>query len=157
MNHPLLSIKGRSGRVELYPSRVTIKRKGFFAKMSHGWTKGEKEIFLCDITAIQIKKPGWVEGYIKFILPGTLERRGGVRAAQTDENTVTFFTRKKYETALKIKEQIDKIKMSPAAPISNPQPLHALDELKKWKELLDMKAISIEEYNEIKQKYLRLR
>lgn len=90
-NSMLCILKGVNGQVELYGNRIVITRKGALAKMTHGFFKGEKEIFLDQISSIQLKKGGLaVNGYIQFSLAGGNESTKGIVDATKDENTVMF-------------------------------------------------------------------
>lgn len=89
--------KGVTGRVEVDESFVTIIRKGAMAKVSYGWTRGEKRIPLDAITAVQFKAPGLARGYIQFTLGGGTESRKGIIDATKDENSVLFGQRHRSE------------------------------------------------------------
>lgn len=87
----LLSLKGVNGQVELYHNKIVIRRKGFIAKMGSGLFKGDKEIFLDQISAVQLKKASaLISGYIQFTIPGGNEKLKGIFEATDDENTVMF-------------------------------------------------------------------
>jgi hypothetical protein len=81
--------KGVGGAIYLYENRIKIERKGALAFVSHG-LKGDKEIFLDQISAVQYRRAGWVNGYIQFTLIGGQEAKGGLLEAGGDENTVVF-------------------------------------------------------------------
>lgn len=107
-NEVLCSIDGVNGQLYLYANRVVIKRKGVLAKMTQGFFKGEKEIFLDQISGVQIKRGNLItNGYMQFTLAGGNENTKGILDATQDENTVMFskgqndraesFKRKMYE------------------------------------------------------------
>ncbi len=89
-NKLLGSVNGVNGQLYLYENRIIIRRKGVLAKMTQGFFKGEKEIFLSQISGIQVKKAGMLNGYIQFTLSGGIEGRKGVMEATKDENSVMF-------------------------------------------------------------------
>ncbi len=86
----ICKLKGVNGQIDLYRNRLVIKRKGALAKMSYGFFKGEKEIFLNQISGIQLKKAGLLNGYIQFTISGGNEGTRGIMEATNDENTVMF-------------------------------------------------------------------
>lgn len=103
-----VSVKGKNGQITLKPKRVIIKRKGFVAFAGHG-LKGDKEIPIKNITAVQFKSAGiMTNGYIQLSILGGLECRGGLFDATKDENTV-FFSKAKENGFKEIKKYIDAI------------------------------------------------
>lgn len=85
-----VTTKGIGGQITLTHKRVIIKRQGFLAKAGHGY-KGDKEIPMKNITAIQFKPSGSVaNGYIQFSILGGIEAKGGAFDAASDENSVMF-------------------------------------------------------------------
>ena len=59
--------------------------------MGSGLFKGDKEIFLDQISAVQLKKASaLISGYIQFTIPGGNEKLKGIFEATDDENTVMF-------------------------------------------------------------------
>lgn len=90
-NKLICTVNGVNGQLYLYGNRVVIKRKGALAKVNHGFFKGEKEIFLNQISGIQVKRAGMLfNGYIQFTLSGGNEGRRGIMEATKDENSVMF-------------------------------------------------------------------
>jgi len=86
----LLDAKGVAGQIEVHDEKIVIKRAGALAFLSHGM-KGNKEIPISQITAIQFKPAGsFINGYLQFSILGGVESKGGVLAAGTDENTLMF-------------------------------------------------------------------
>ncbi|MCX6810074.1 MAG: SHOCT domain-containing protein [Candidatus Berkelbacteria bacterium] len=83
--------KGVTGQLLLYKTKVVIKRRGVISFMNHG-IKGDKEIPIRNITSIQFKRAGMINGYIQFGITGSIESKKGILAAQSDENTVAFNT-----------------------------------------------------------------
>ena len=111
--------------------------------------KGKKDIFLKDITSIQIKKPGLTVGYIQFSLPRGIESTGGVFDVVKDENTLTFHGKNKYESVLKIKEYIEKKSVSSESSGSD-----FTDEIEKLHHLMEKGIITQEEFTHKKKKLL---
>ena len=100
-----INVKGFGGQITLTEKRVIIERKGMLAKASHG-SKGNKEIPLKNITAVQFKSAGMSNGYIQFSILGGNESTGGVFDAAKDENSV-MFTKKQEPMFQEVKRFID--------------------------------------------------
>lgn len=149
---------GVGDKLSVYEDRVVIKHKGVLNFMAMG-IHGDKTIYYSDLTAIQYKAGGMLAGHIQFSLLGGNESRGGVLNAASDENTITFNADKNAE-AQKICEYINnklrEIKTAKTAPVVQAAPVSSADELKKFKELLDMGIISQEEFDAKKKQLLGL-
>jgi hypothetical protein len=152
---PLYILNGTDGQLELYEDKIIIKRKGMLSKMTQGFFKGDKTIYLKQISGIQLKLSGnFVSGYIQFTIPGGNENTKGIWSATKDENTV-FFTKKNNELAQKIKAKIEELQSSMNSGTVIQQTSTA-DEIKKFKELLDEGVITEEEFNQKKKQLLGL-
>jgi hypothetical protein len=86
-------VRGHTGNVRFDGETVTIIRKGGLARISVG--KGEKQIPLANITAVQFKPAGpVVNGFIAFTVGGGIERRSSFGSqtfsAVDDENSIVF-------------------------------------------------------------------
>jgi len=144
----IMELNGVNGQIELYHDKVIIKRKGFISKMTQGFTKGDKSIYLSQISGIQVKRGTFAtNGYIQFSLSGGKESTGGIMKATQDENTV-MFAKKNNELVEKLKAEIEQLKQTP-----NVQVTSAADEIRKYKQLLDDGIISEEEFS-VKKKEL---
>lgn len=108
-NTIIMHLDGANGQIDLYRNRIVITRKGALAKMTQGLFKGNKEIFLNQISAIQIKEGGFVNGYIQFTLAGGNEKIKGISEAPKDENTI-MFSKKQNHTARMLKAKIYELK-----------------------------------------------
>lgn len=148
-----MEVKGLNGSIELTESKIVMKRKGFTAFLGHGF-KGDKEIFLNQISSIQLKKCSMLtNGYIQFAFSGGKEAKGGIVQATSDENTVMF--KKKMEPDFimlkdKIEEAITKFN-SPA-----PKTDGALDNLEKLAKLKEQGILTEEEFTAKKKQILGL-
>jgi len=133
MEKILKEAKGVGGQLQLLEDKIRIKRKGASSFMLHG-LKGDKEIFLTQISSIQFRKAGpFVNGYIQFAFLGGQETKGGIFQATQDENTIVF--RKNWQSDFEeIKSMIEmkmkelKTKKTVGSDISD---LEKLAELKK--------------------------
>ena len=132
---------------------ISITAKGIMNSINKGFT-GTKKICLDNVTGVQYKKPGLTNGYLQIILMGSLEAKGGVFNAVQDENTISF-AKKDNEQILEIKGYIENY-------IENKNNYRSqnissdADELMKFKKLLDMGAITEEEYENKKEQILKL-
>lgn len=80
--------KGVTGQLIVTPTKVVIHRRGFTGFVLQ---QGDKEIRIDQITAIQIKKPGLSNGFIRLSFTGGQEyKRGGTYTAVNDENAIVF-------------------------------------------------------------------
>ena len=130
------------------------KNKGILNLFVMG-IKGDKTIHYSDLTAVQFKKAGWTSGHIQFSILGGRESVGGVMAASSDENTITFgnnMNKKAEEIVNYINQKIKEAKMSKTAI----KELSAVDEIVKYKQLLDTGIITIEEFEKKKKELLGL-
>lgn len=101
-------VNGSNGQIRLTYNRVIICRQGITAFMTQG-QKGEKEIPIKNITAIQFKRvSGMTKGFIQFSMIGYSESKGGVFDAVGDENTVMFTEEQQHEFE-EIKKYIDSV------------------------------------------------
>ena len=164
MPQPLFVAHGVNGQLAVYPDRVILARKGLNALMSQGLGRGDKEISLRTLSAIQWRNAGLATlGYIQFTFMGASDLRGGIVAAQTDENSVTFNRRqqREFEQARALIDQHRAALSAPQAaaqpmPQAPAQPVSAADELAKWAGLRDSGAITAEDYEAKKRQLLGL-
>lgn len=79
--------KGSGGRITLYEDRIKIKHEGVIG-LTKGIYKGDKEIPIDQITAIQWRNPSaFLAGHIQFtIMGGSSDSKAG----STDENSLMF-------------------------------------------------------------------
>lgn len=148
----IMELQGVNGQIELYQDKVIIKRKGAISKLSQGFFKGDKTIYLTQISSIQVKPGSMItNGYIQFSLSGGNESTKGIMNATKDENTV-MFSRKDNELVNKMKAEIEQLKNRAQSP-GTIQP-SAADEIRKYKQLFDDGIISEEEFNAKKKELL---
>ena len=117
-------------------------------------TQGEKTIFYKDAVGVQYKPSSIADGYIQVETAA-----GGVSTSSSQysgENSIQFSGKKSNEEAEiiagYIRKQIEDIKNAPVGGVV--QQLSPADELKKYKELLDMDIITEEEFNRKKKELL---
>jgi hypothetical protein len=147
MEEPIISFKGRNGKLELYKNFIRINRGTVMGFLMQG-LKGKKDIYFHNITSIQVKKPGFVVGYIQFSIPGGNESKKGAFNSLHDENTISFGI-ENYEKVLKIKEYIEKKIISKNSGSSS-----SADEIEKLHSLMSKGILTKEEFEEEKKRIL---
>ncbi len=148
--------KGNNGQLVVYPDRVVLRRKGFMAFASQGIGRGDKEISLASLSAIQWRNVGLATlGYIQFTFTGAADLRGGIIAANQDENSVTFNRgqQKQFEQA---KALIDQYRAALARPQAPAAYVSTADELAKWAQLKEQGVITEADYEAKKRQLLGL-
>lgn len=131
---------------------LTSKQNAFTFLLTKKYFAGEKKFYYSDLTSLQFKRPGKIiDGYIEFEYPGS--RSGNNADAYNSENSVTFtdiHLQQMEEIYKYIEEKIRICKEQKNAPVVTISPA---DEIKKYKELLDMGIITQSEFD-IKKKDL---
>lgn len=152
MDQVIMSAKGSNGVLELLQNKIRIKRsKGLNTLILQG-LKGDKEIFINQISSIQFKNAGFTVGYIQFAFIGGQETKAGVFDAVKDENTVTFTKRQQGEFEA-IKHAIEeKLFAKNDTPKESASP--GYDDLEKLAELRDKGIITQEDFNAKKKQLL---
>ncbi len=145
---PLLILDDRKNSVELWPNKITIRRRGLLNAVNVGLT-GEKDIYLPTITGIQVKKPGLTVGYIQFMARGSQDNKGGVTGAVQDENTIVFAGKKNYQLAQDMKKKIEELIHQPLPSLA--PPVSTADELAKLAALKEQGILTAEEFDEQKK------
>ncbi len=132
---------------------VAIQQKGVLNALAVGIT-GTKQLPFTSMTAVQFKPAGLLSGYIQFTVLGGNEAKGGVFQAAGDENTI-MFAKKEQDEANRLKTLVEgKIRDSQAGKASPGQQVKsAAEQIREFKELLDMGAITQEEF-ELKKSQL---
>ena len=127
------------------------------SNIAKGGANGGKRINFVDLTAIQFKEPaGMSVGFIQFVFPGSGENKNGVVAAINDENSIPV-SPQNLELAREIVNYIEDKRVELRSPQQTViQQTSAADELKKFKELLDMGVITQEEFDAKKKQLLGL-
>lgn len=144
--------------LEVYEEYIIIYHMqvgSLITNVARGGTLGGKRINYSELTAIQFKEPSGVTiGFIQFAYPGSIENKGGVIDMLNDENSVPVQL-EKVGQAREIVEYIEnqKAKILKSTKDTIIQQVSSADEIKKFKELLDMGVITKEEF-ELKKKQL---
>lgn len=153
--------KGGKSIIKINGNTLTISRPGLMSKMSLGFT-GDKTIMINQISGVQIKKVGLARGYIQFIMAGTKEVKSGIIGGKIDENVV--YSDSSFKKSNKqINDDFEEIKkyiedfnsnQNNTTVVQNVK--SPVEQVKELKELLDMGAISQEEFDKKKKELLNL-
>lgn len=151
-----MEAKGKTGRIEFDGEYVTIHRDSLLARNTVG--KGQKRLHVAQITAVQWKPAGLINGFIQFTVPGGIERRSKVgsqvQSAAGDENSVVFT--KRQEPAFEaVRQAVDAAISAQHAPARPAAPAASVaDEIAKLASLVQAGALSQEEFEQAKAKLL---
>lgn len=164
----LAQFKGRTGILRLYGDRVETTREGLVSMLSKT-IAGTRTYFYKDLNNVEYSKPSVPggNGWIKFIVPGTLDYHGGHMLGQPmpidDPNSFVFGSMTKHKEICKEAEKIYNLllsKISEAKNISGAanvaQQTSGADELAKFKKLLDDGVIAQDEFDVKKKQLLGL-
>lgn len=141
----------------LEDNRITIRRKGLCSFFNHG-LKGDKTIKISSITGTQYKPYSFTNGYLQFVILGSQESKGGLGAAQKDENTVCWAYKKCNKYAEEIIRYIKQYNINTnngnIYNITNKKD-DKYDQLAKIKNLLDNGTLTQEEFEREKRRILQ--
>ena len=150
--------RGRS--IKVYENKCVIKTEVTVGSLlTHNATDGEKTIYYSDVIGIQHKEPGLTLGYLQLeTAAGTGNNNG---SNFFNENTFTYDSTQVSEEDMRkviayIQERVEACKNAKNAPVVAAAPISVADEIKKFKELLDMGAITQEEFDAKKKQLLGL-
>jgi hypothetical protein len=153
IKNKIIKADGHNGQLEMSKTSVIIKRNGLMSFIGHG-IKGDKEILISQISAIQFKNAGsMINGYIQLTFIGGQEAKGGISEAASDENTVLFQLSQQPEFEIFKQELQDRMRKLSAG---DNKSYSNLDELEKLASLRDRKIISEEEFQLKKHQLLHL-
>ena len=149
-------LEGVNGQLTICEDRVIIERGGALGFLIQGLA-GAKTIPMDSIMSVQFKEGNmWTNGFIQFGIMGGKEARGGVFNATQDENTVMIKAATN-DNAREIKDYIEGIILNRSKNKETViQQVSPAEELKKFKELLDMGVISQAEFDAKKKQILGL-
>ena len=139
-------------KITIDDTALTITRKGFIS-FGNG-LRGEKTIPLKNITAVQLKKPGMMHGYIQFSINGAVEAKGDVMELLKDENTIVF-AGNHLDDMLELKSIVESVNYS-AQRADNKTQYSSAAQIKEFKSLLDEGILTQEEFDLKKKQLLGL-
>lgn len=159
MSEKIYDLNGVRGRhIDVYEDRVVLTVKaGIGSFIAGNISDGEKTIYYMDCIGVQFKKSGFQIGYLQF------ETASGIMNNRSNnffnENTFTWdeskqSNEKMEEVANYCKKKIDEYKSGKHNKSSSQ--VSPAEELKKFKELLDMGVLSQEEFDAKKKQILGL-
>lgn len=154
-----IEVKGYNGTVIFDGRSITILRKGFLARSTIG--KGEKQIPLAHVTAVQFKPAGPImNGFIQFTVGGGNEPRSRAgsqtHTAVRDENSVIFH----YAQRKAFEELRDAVKAAlieyhhTGGPPQAPAPAAIPEQIKQLADLHDAGALTDAEFQAKKAELL---
>lgn len=158
MSELIYDLEGVRGRfIKVYDDKVVLTVKaGIGSFLTGNISDGEKTIYYSDCIGVQFKKSGFQIGYLQFETAGSIMNNKASNFF--NENTFTWDTtklsnEKMEEVSEYTKSRVDYYKIAKNAPVLASSPA---DELKKYKELLDMDVITQEEFDAKKKQLLGL-
>ena len=159
-NELIYEIDGNMGKtLKVYEDKCVISTKAGLKSIMFGSVlNGEKEFYYSDITSVQFKNLGITTGYLQFEYAGSHSGNNYV-----SENSFTFsasigtvkYNKLKDEMpgiCDDIRKRVDDAKKRKNQPVATA--ISLADELKKFKELLDMGIISQSEFDTKKKELL---
>ncbi len=156
---PAYDVKGARGRnMKVYEDKVILTTKVTLGSvLTNNATDGEKTIYYSDVLSVQFKKANIAIGYLQF---ETASSSMNSRSSNFwNENSFTFEETLNAEMdiiAQFIKDKVEGIKKQKNNPIMVTSAVSSADELKKFKELLDMGVITQKEFDAKKKQLLGL-
>ena len=162
----LMELKATNGTILVYNDRVVIKRTGLFALASQG-IKGDTTFFYRNLSGVDYKKPGWTNGYMRFVTAGTSTQNSKTGLFSTplesaqDPNTVILraFNRKVPELSEEIynliMKKISEVQTNSNNSLNSSNTASSAEEIKQYKELLDEGIITQEEFDAKKKQLLQ--
>ena len=154
--YDLAGVRGRHAKI--YEDKVVLSVKaGIGSFITGNISDGEKTIYYADCIGVQYKASGFQIGYLQF------ETAGGIMNNKQsnffNENTFTWDTtvqsnEKMEEVAKYVKDRVNYYKTAKHAPVVAAPAISPAEELKKFKELLDMGIITQEEFDMKKKQIL---
>lgn len=158
MSELVYSIDGVRGRhIDVYEDKAVITvTVGLGSLLTGNVSDGEKTIYYKDCIGVQFKKAGFAIGYLQLeTASGQMNNR---QSNFFQENSFTFDTYKvsndkMVEVSDYVKERVEYFHNLPAGGTTVVQASPA-EEIKKYKELLDMGVITQEEFDAKKKQLL---
>ncbi|WP_050698621.1 SHOCT domain-containing protein [Anaeromassilibacillus senegalensis] len=135
---------------------LVVNEDGIHIQYAKAMMKGEKTIPFSQVVSVQVKKPGLMNGYIYFQTVGATGTKATIQDISTDDNSIVFSGKDKYQAALEIKTYVEHAQRNNAVSHAPQSTASAADEILKLKNLLDMGAITQEEFETKKRQLLEL-
>ena len=144
--------------MQVFEDKCIISTKaGVGSFITGNVSDGAKTIYYSDVIGVQCKKAGFQIGYLQLeTASSTMNNKGD---NFFNENSFTFEEAMNYqidEVADYIRKKIEEAKQQKNAPVVVAGAVSPAEELKKFKELLDMGIITQEEFDAKKKQLLGL-
>lgn len=153
------SIDGCRGRhIDIYENKAVITTKTNLGSiLAGGYSNGEKTIYYRDVIGIQFKLPTFVQiGYLQFETASCQATNNFFSENSFPFESSNISNREIEKVVSYVKDQVDKIRSAPTSTPTVIQAQSPADELKKFKELLDMGVITQDEFDQKKKQLLSL-
>lgn len=156
---PIYDLKGARGRnMKVYEDKCVLTTKVTIGSvLTSNATDGEKTIYYSDVLGVQFKRANLTIGYLQFETASS--SMNNKSSNFWNENSFTFEEGLNPEmeiVAEHIKKKVEETKRQKNAPVVVTNQVSSADELKKFKELLDMGVITQEEFDAKKKQLLGL-
>jgi Domain of unknown function (DUF4429)/Short C-terminal domain len=161
-------LNGTNGSLVVYEDRVVLTRKTIMGFIAQGFA-GDRTIPFSNISSVEFRKPSLLaNGYIQFIVPGTLPVMaktgifGTSQESLKDPNTIIFRAFNSdvpakaetiYQLILNKIDEFAKIEGGKSV-VTNDAKLSVADEIRKFKKLQEEGIISQEDFDRKKQQLL---
>ncbi|MFG2992321.1 DUF4429 domain-containing protein [Streptomyces sp. NPDC048257] len=153
----MIEVSGSGGQLVFDGQYITITRKGFLARATHG--RGEKRLHVSQVSAVQWKPAGaLVNGFIQFSIGGA--DRQALKGARTidaskDENSVVF-TKQQQPEFERLRAALDQAIAAQHAPQGGAPstPVSVADELLKLRSLVEQGLLTQGEFDQQKVRLL---
>jgi hypothetical protein len=145
---PIAVAKGNNGQVELYKDKIRVTRKGLWAKITQ-FGVGDREVRISDLSSVEFKKGGLLDGHVRFTYPGSSEKSAAL-ACDPDQVQFGSRARKDFERIVNLIEQRRDQLSEPSAPL----PTNNLDEIEKLAGLHSRGILTDEEFSAKKAQLL---
>ena len=160
---PIMKMKALNGTILVFENRVVIQRKNLTAIATQG-LKGDTTFFYNSLSGIEYKKPGLINGYIRFVTAGTSVHnpKFGIfttpKSTMEDPNTVILSAINSSVPAVSeqiyafISTKVHETKCTTSQNIGT----SGADEIAKYKALYDQGVISLEDFERKKNQILNM-
>jgi hypothetical protein len=151
----IVEAQGNGGYIWVFPDKVRIKHSGIRGALTIGVIKGDKELQIDQISAIQWREPGnLILGHIQFtLIGGSTDSRKGYK----DENALQF-QKSRVAAFREVKSTVERLmreaRQAHSAPPA-PAPMDVPDQLRKLAELRDAGILTAAEFDAKKADLLR--
>lgn len=151
----LFYIDGREGTIAIFDEFIQLDFTGSMLKQYLSRMGGIKKIYYPQINSIQKRDAGdFILGSLEFEVPGMSYSGSGGGKSENIIHYSYYYQEEADKIFEFVNQKILNIQKNKANPQSNTSNESTISELKKAKELLDMGAITQEEFNNIKKDLL---